>query len=177
MALQSSQPDNKNFLSPIGFQFSIQKLPHVNYFCTTATIPEVNIGTIDQLDTPFIRLPEPGDKLDFGELNLRFRIDEDMKNYQEIFDWLISLGYPDNFEQRAIHRRANPQNVSSETIFSDASLIIMTNQYRPNIEVKFVDMFPLNLTSVEFNVEQTDIEYLSADVSFRYRSYSINTIT
>ena len=176
MAVQPSQPDNKNFLSPIGFRFTVQKLPHVNYFCTSASVPAITMGQIDSLDTPFIKLPMPGDKMTFDPLDLAFRIDEDLKNYREIYDWLISLGYPDNFAQHARFQRANAQNAGSDTYFSDASLIIMTNQYKPNIEVKFTDLYPISLSSVEFNIEANDVTYLNAQVSFVYRKYELITI-
>lgn len=173
----ATQPSNQNFLSPIGFQFTIQKLPNVNYFCTAAAIPEMTMGTIDTLDTPFSKLPQPGDKIRFGELSLRFRIDEDLKNFQEIYDWIIAIGYPDNFDQRAPFLRANPKAGATDTVFSDASMIVLTNQYKPNVEVKFIDLYPISLSSVEFNVEQSDIEYLSADVTFTYRRYVLSTIS
>jgi hypothetical protein len=176
MSARSTEPENKNFLSPIGFQFTIQRLPHVNYFCTSALIPDVALGQI-AVETPFVRMPQAGDKLDFGSLNLRFRIDEDMKNYKEIYDWIISLGYPDNFDQRPPHMRTNPQNRDGKTVFSDASLIITTNQYKPNVEVKFTDLYPVSLSSLEFNIESTDVDYLQGDVMFQYRKYDLNTIT
>lgn len=176
MSVQLSEPDNKNFLNPIAFQFAIQKLPHVNYFCTSATLPTISMGQIDTLDNPFIKLPMPGDKLIFDPLNLVFRVDEDMKNYREIYDWVISLGYPDNFGQHPEFQRTNAANRSNDTYFSDASLIIMTNQYKPNIEVKFTDLYPISLSSVDFNIEQDDINYLNADVTFAYRKYELLTI-
>ena len=50
----------------------------------------------------FIRIPVPGDKLAFSLLS--FSIDEDMKNFKEIYDWLIGLGYPDNFERNRVYK-------------------------------------------------------------------------
>ena len=96
-SLQRTMPENLSFLSPTGFKFAIQKLPHVNYFCTSADIPDITLGQVDQ-ENLFIRIPVPGDKLAFSPLNLSFAIDEDMKNFKEIYDWLIGLGYPDNFQ-------------------------------------------------------------------------------
>jgi hypothetical protein len=174
MSQRTTEPDNKNFLSPIGFQFSLQKLPHVNYFCTTASVPDMSLSTVDTLNTPFSLTPEPGDKITFGDLTLNFRIDEDLKNYREIYDWMTSIGYPDNFGQRVGLQRAS--FTEGETMFSDASLIIMTNQYKPNIEVKFIDMFPNTLSSLEFNIDQADVEYLQGEVSFKYRKYNLTTI-
>lgn len=165
----ATNPDNKNFLSPIGFQFAIQRLPHVNYFCTSASIPEVSMGEAE-IQNPFIKLPKPGEKLSFGQLNLRFRVDEDMKNFQEIFDWLVGLGYPDNFDQRA-------NLIAGSHIYSDASLLITTNQYKPNIDITFIDLHPTSLSAVEFNIEQGDVDYLNADVSFAYRRYKLTTVS
>jgi hypothetical protein len=175
MALQGSQPDNKSFLSPIGFKFVIKKLPHVNYFCTSAGIPDISMGQIDTVENTFIKLPVPGDKLRFGLMTVRFRVDEDMKNFQEIYDWMIGLGYPDNFSQSSALRTGNGLLPQGE-VYSDGSLIITTASFTPNIEVKFIDMYPVSLTSLDFNLEQSDIEYLSADVSFAYRKYELTTL-
>mgnify|MGYP000008788275 FL=1 len=175
MALQGSQPDNKSFLSPIGFKFAIKRLPHVNYFCTSAELPDITMGQIDTVENTFIKLPVPGDKLSFGLLNLRFRVDEDMKNFQEIYDWLIGLGYPDNFTQSAALRASNGIQRQGET-YSDGTLIITTSNFQPNIEVTFLDMYPVSLSSVTFNIEQSDVEYLQADVNFAYRKYDLTTI-
>jgi len=173
MALQGSQPSNKSFLSPIGFKFSIKRLPHVNYFCTSAELPDITLGQVDTVENTFIKLPVPGDKLVFSALNLRFRVDEDMNNFREIYDWLIGLGYPDNFDQSLAIRTGI--QAQGET-YSDGSLIITTSNFQPNIEVKFIDMYPVSLSAVSFNIEQTDVDYLQADVNFAYRKYELTTI-
>jgi hypothetical protein len=174
MAEQASQPDNKSFLSPIGFQFSIKRLPHVNYFCTSAELPDITLGQVDTVENTFIKLPVPGDKLTFGALSLRFRVDEDMKNFREIYDWLMGLGFPDNFQQYQTIRSAGIQQQGE--VYSDGSLIITTAAFQPNIEVKFVDMYPVSLSSLSFDIEGTDVEYLQADVNFAYRKYELTTI-
>jgi len=173
MAIQSTQPDNKSFLSPIGFRFACKRLPHVNYFCTSATIPDITLGETSSVDNPFIKLPVPGDKLTFGRLDLTFRVDEDMKNFQEIYNWLVALGYPDNFQQRGAIGRTQ---VSTGDVYSDGSLMVMTGNMTPNIEISFLDLYPASLSSLEFDIENTDIEYLKATVSFAYRKYDIKTL-
>ena len=164
-----TEPSNKSLLSPVGFKFAIQKLPHVNYFCTSASIPDMALGRIDTVTNPFNKLPIAGDKMEFSDLSLKFKVDEDMKNYREIFDWMVGLGFPDSYDQRKAVNKNQP--------YSDASLIIMTAQYQPNIEVKFIDLYPTNLASLEFDISGTDIEYLTGDVTFTYRSYEINSIS
>jgi len=176
MALQPTQPDNMSYLSPTGFRFQIQKIPHVNYFCTAANIPDLSMGQLES-DNTFIRLPIPGDKLTFGQLDLTFQVDEDMKNFREIYDWMTALGYPDNFQQRAnIQRTLQANKNSTDRQYSDASLIITTAQYKPNIDIKFIDAYPINLGALEFNTTSSDIEYLQGQVSFAYRKYELTTI-
>lgn len=172
MSEQASVPTNKSFLSPIGFRFSMQRLPHVNYFCTQASIPDVSLGQTE-INNPFIKIPQPGDKLVYSPLEVVFRVDEDMKNYQEIYDWMQALGYPDNFAQRRAIARTQ---TSVGEVFSDGSLVITTAAYRPNIEIKFVDLFPISLSTLTFSVEGTEIEYLQASASFAYRKYDLTML-
>lgn len=177
MAVQRSNPDNKNYLSPIGFKFTLQRLPHVAYFATKASIPEITLGQIDTIDNTFIKLPVPGDKLSFGLVDISFKIDEDMRNFREIYDWMIALGYPDNFQQRAdlINKKTQAVQPQGE-VYSDGSLIITTNSYVPNIELKFVDMYPVVLSAPTFDIEGTGIETMEASVSFAYRKYVLTDI-
>jgi hypothetical protein len=172
MSAISSQPLNKNFLSPIGFIFNINRLTHVNYFCVAASIPGITLGALE-FDTPFVKIPMPGDKLTYEPLNVRFKIDEDLKNYSEIFNWMVGLGYPESFEQRYPQFRTP----STTNEYSDASLIVLATNNKPVLEIKFKDVFPIALSSLEFNTEQTTVEYLGAETTFAYKSYSLTPIT
>ena len=88
-------PKNKNFLSPVGFKFIMSRTPNVDYFCQSASIPEVSIGT-REISTPVKDYTVPGDKMTFGDLNLRFLVNEDLDNYFEIYKWLKGLTNPMN---------------------------------------------------------------------------------
>lgn len=171
--LNQTDIENKSFLSPVGFKFVINKLPHVSYFCTSTNIPDMTLGQIDTVDNTFIKLPVPGDKLTFGLLTVRFRIDEDLENFLEVYNWMIGLGYPDNFQQRAdISQGIQTQG----DVYSDGTLIITTSSYKPNMEVKFVDLYPVSLNVPEFNIEETNIVPMVGDATFAYRKYELTKI-
>ena len=86
MATRPSQIDNRNFLAPVGFKFNLKRSPGVAYFCNSANIPDLNLGVANQPN--YLRdIPVPGDKIDFGDLNIRFLVDEDLTNYMEIQKW------------------------------------------------------------------------------------------
>ena len=88
---------NRNFLSPTGFKFTLQRSPKVAYFCNQANIPSLDLGVAIQ-PTYLKDIPTPGDKIDFGDLNIRFLVDEDLGNYMELQKWIRGLGFPESLE-------------------------------------------------------------------------------
>ena len=69
----SKQLSNRNFLSPVGFKFSVTKLPKVDFFSNTAEIPGINLGVAMQ-PTYLKDIPVPGDKLTYDDFSLNFFI-------------------------------------------------------------------------------------------------------
>ena len=66
---------NRNFLSPVGFKFGLKRAPGVAFFCNQANIPDLTLGIAEQ-PTYLKTIPVPGDKIEFGDLNLRFENDK-----------------------------------------------------------------------------------------------------
>lgn len=171
MSATTRQPTNRNFLSPLGFKFILLKAPAVEYFIQSINIPSLALGTAN-VPTPFVRMPFAGDHLEFGELSVSFKIDEDMKNYLEIYNWMKGLGFPDNFNQY----KAIDSTTTNDGIYSDATLVILTSSKNPNMEIRFKNMFPVNLDPVQFDTTQTDVEYVSTTATFKYQSFDIITL-
>ena len=82
--------ENRNFLSPVGFKFGLKRSPAVAFFCNEANIPSIDLGIAEQ-PSYLKNIPVPGDKIQFGDLSLRFLVDEDLKNYMEIQNWIRGL--------------------------------------------------------------------------------------
>ena len=60
-----NQISNRNFLSPVGFNFILAKEPKVSFFCNSARIPEISLGTAIQ--PSYLKdVDVPGDKLTYG---------------------------------------------------------------------------------------------------------------
>ena len=99
-----TQIENRNFLAPVGFKFNLQRSPGVAYFCNQANIPDISLGVANQAN--YLRdIPTPGDKMDFGDLSLRFLVDEDLKNYMEIQKWMRGLGFPESKSLISLRKR------------------------------------------------------------------------
>ena len=168
--------ENRNFLSPVGFKFSLKRAPGVAFFCNQANIPSMDLGIAEQ--PSYLRnIPVPGDKIQFGDLTLRFLVDEDLVNYMELQRWIRGLGYPESMEEfRKLEGEAVlPGNFgqAGDNIYSDGTLQILSSNLVPSFQVVFNDMFPYNLSTVTFDATDTDIEYFTADVSFKYTIYNL----
>jgi hypothetical protein len=173
----ANQIQNRNFLSPVGFKFTLAKEPKVNFFCNSARIPEITL-TVLQQPTYLKDIDVPGGKLQYGDLNLRFLVDEDLVNYMAIHNWLTGLGFPEttqDYRDLLTNEDDLTQPLDTKRAFSDGSLYILDSNYNTNAIVKFKDLFPTSLTSLEFDSTQTDIQYFTAEVSFKYTVYNITT--
>ena len=170
-----TQIENRNFLAPIGFKFNLQRSPGVAYFCNQANIPDISLGVAQQPN--YLRdIPTPGDKMDFGDLSLRFLVDEDLKNYMEIHNWIRALGTPSDFTERKEWNESNrSDNRSKErnTKWSDATLQVLNNNNLVNFDVVFQSVFPVSLSTLPFDVTGTDNDYFTATATFRYTLYEV----
>lgn len=173
MAILNNDPTNKNFLSPLGFRFSIKRAPHVNYFVQSVSIPNITLGSTS-LPTPFSRIPIAGDHLLFGPFNVTFKVDEDLKNYLEIYDWLIKVGFPDSFDQ---YRALDNTNATNDAgTYSDLTLLILSSSKNPTYEITFLDAYPTSLTDITFDTRVPDVDYVECTATFDYRKFKITAV-
>ena len=167
-----NQIQNRNFLSPVGFKFTLARYPKVSFFVTSARLPEITLGTAIQ--PSYLKdLDVPGEKLIYGDFNLRFYVDESMENYMTVHNWLTGLGFPETAQQYRDLITNDDAIKDPKEAFSDGTLRILNSNYRDTALVKFKDLFPVSLSSLEFESSDTDINYFTADVTFKYTVYNI----
>lgn len=171
MAALDNQPTNVNFLAPTNFRFFIKKLPNVNFFIQKVTIPGISLGTVFQ-PNPLVRIPHPGTELDFGTLKISFIVDEDIRNYTEIYTWLTGLGFPENSSQ--YKTLADQPNYTGDGVVSDVSVNVLNSAKNPNFEFVFRDAFPIEVGELNFSTTETGIDYITADATFEYTLFTIN---
>ena len=172
---------NRNFLSPVGFKFALKRSPAVAFFCNEANIPSMDLGVAEQ-PTYLKNIPVPGDKIQFGDLSLRFLVDEDLKNFMEIQNWIRGLGFPESLKEfvdleNEAEMASNFGNNAGHDIYSDGTLQVLSSNLVPKFQVVFSDLFPYSLSTVTFDATDTDIEYFTADVSFKYTLYQITDLS
>lgn len=166
------QPSNTNFLSQLGFRLIISRLPEIEYFLQKISLPGLSLPAAMR-STPFSSpLPYPGDIV-FNDLTLTFKVDEEMKNYLSIWSWMIALGFPENFDQyrKIALKNIELQGFEEGMVTSNMRLMILNNKHNPNYEVNFVSCWPTQLSDLTFSSTDTSVNYLTADVTFKYHYY------
>ena len=171
---------NRNYMSPVGFKLILTKTPKVDFLCQSANIPQISMGTAVQ-PTYLKDIPVPGDKVLYDDLTVRFLVDEKMENYLAIYKWITGLGYPESIGQFKQLRKDDIRTNASASVegdpryfeFSDATLQILSSNYKPSVLVNFKDAFPISLSTLEFDVSQRDYSFFTASVTFKYTIFDI----
>ena len=171
-----NQIQNRNFLSGVAFKFNLSKFPKVDFFSNSARIPELSLELAQQ-SSYLKNIAVPGERLTFGDFTLRFLVDENMENYLAVYGWLKGLGFPETTQQfRDVTTDSKGQRDPKEA-FCDGTLRILNSNYREVGKVKFNDLFPTSLTSLDFDATATDVQYLTAEATFKYTIYDLeNTV-
>ena len=135
---------------------------------------ECQVGSLPGVSQANIRLPNVNNyinvhasKLDYDPLTITFKVDEDLNNYLEIYSWLIGITAPQQFEQfQFFQSRHNFYKKNGYVTALDASLIQLTQAYNPNVEIVYVNLQPVSLGSLDFDLKMNEI--ITASASFVY---------
>ena len=166
------QLTNRNFLSPIGFLFILDKARKVSFLCQKAEIPTVELGQVEIPTRGLVPIPVEGN-MRYSEFSMEFIVDEDLRNYMQIHNWMRALGTPQEFKERRVWLDKYADSPSEDPRFSDATLQVLNNNNFANFDVVFKDMFPVSLSSLPFDVTGGDNDYFTATTTFRYTLYEI----
>ena len=147
---------SKNFLNPTAFVLILDNLkyPNAEFTVQTMILPDITVTGVPYA-TPSRNITMAADKIEYGSFEVSFLVDEDLTNYKEIHDWLYG-------------------QVDLQTAqFRDITLSILSSANNVNKEIKFVDAHPITLSALPFDITTTDVEYLTAVVSFEYNYFQI----
>ena len=195
----TSQPTVLDYASQTQWRLAFNRVPKTTWFCTTANVPGITLGEA-QYATPMSDMFIAGDKLTFETLNITFIVDEELQNYRELWERITGIGSPvkhtqwsdvlskgdgltTTFSAIGTDDQLDPRTSSvmqggtstESNLYSDSTLIVYNSKNIPKVEVKFKNMFPTSLSSLEYSQESSDVEYFKASASFRYLYYEFVT--
>ena len=143
-------------------------------FSTTSTAIGCIANCASQQPNPFVSIPIAGDHIQFEDLEFTFKVDEDFKNWIELFKWMNGLGYPEEHSEYK-ELAANPR-WSGEGLVTDISVISTTNIKNPNIDIVFREATPISLSGFSYDTTSSSVEYVTATARFKYIKFDINSL-
>lgn len=159
----ANQPDNNNLAEINAFKLVIGKIPETTYFCQSANLPGISISEVPQ-QTIFNPVLFPGGKVEHETFSAKFVVSENLTNWLEIYRWIRSCSTYKDFNEVV-----NPD----KSLVSDATLFILNSKNNLNYTVKFYNLFPKTLTSIEFDYADTELSTLISSVDFAFSYYDI----
>jgi len=156
------QLQNRNLLAPIGFQLKLEIFRGVDFFCQSVNLPDIQMP-VTEVPTRFRAYPVvPGGGVTYGDLSVRFLVDEEMVNYKAIHNWIRDNGNADQMETGEDY----PQ-------YSSAQLHILSSNFNYNHIIDYENIFPYSLTQIDFDASDTGGDYFMAAASFKFQNYTI----
>lgn len=157
-----SQPKNRNFLAPSGFKLNLEIFAGVDFFCQQVSIPGIDVPNAE-LPTRYRNIPVAASGgLRYEDLQVTFIVDEDLENYLTIWNWI------------QINNLGEHLDVKKDPEYSAAELLILNSNFQAKNIVGFEDLFPVSLSSLNFDVKDTEVDYLTATATFKFVRYYFN---
>tara|TARA_R100001015_G_C4628210_1_gene188257 strand:+ start:264 stop:896 length:633 start_codon:yes stop_codon:yes gene_type:complete len=163
------QPDTNNFLNTSYFKLVLGRLPTMTYMCQTVNLPGISIGVADQFTALGLRQKRAGDTYNFDDLTVSFLVDENMDNWTEMFNWMISIA---DYESN-IPIGKGGDVIDEGDHFSDARILITNSAFKAKKEIILKDIIPTNLSGVEFSSVESDSIPTIATATFAFTSMRI----
>lgn len=173
-------PANKDLLQSTKFQLVFDRMPTTTYFCQNANFPGISLTEIPR-PTPFVDLYIPGEKAVYDTFNITFLVDEDLRAWTEIHDWIRGITFPTDFKEYIDLQRQSAGSYlrganKNQPQYAGAVLTLFTNKNNPNFRIKFVDIFPTSLSTIIFDTQNSAENVVVADATFRFSYYDYERV-
>lgn len=171
------QPDTNNYLATNYFKLEITRLPLLTYYCQSVNLPSLSLSPAEQGTSTGTTVKWVGGRYTWEELNVSFLVDEDMKNWMEVFDWMEEIAIMTDVKNTMNSNIPGRPGGQITDYFSNAQLAITNSSYKPKLLVNLVDIFPISISGIPFNSLSTDNDPVVATATFAYTYYNINRLT
>ena len=154
MTSLTDQPKNINPLADVQFRFDVAAIPKTSFFIQTVNLPSITLEGAPVAVPQLQNFTRHTGIITYEPLNVTFMIDEYLKNWQEVFEWMTS----------------------KENKYTSAVLTILSSAMNATMEFHFKDIFPTSLSEVSFDSTTTDPVYQVATVTFNFTEYKIKNL-
>jgi len=161
---------NFNYLQPTGFKLVIDRknYPNLEFFCQDFTHAGVIMNTADLGYKKISAIPFIGDKLTYNEMLANIILDEDMKSYIEMHNWMRR-----NLDTDNVTALDRIRNATAVPTVSDITLSILNSSNNTVAQIIYRDSIPTALTDIQFQATSGAESFLTFGASFRFTYFDI----
>ena len=163
-------PENTSLLQSRKFTFAIPTLPFIRYFGQSISIPAVSTSA-PMVPSPLSDMYRHGDKLVYDRLTITAILDEDLRVWEETYNWMLALTAPKEFPQ--YWRNTNGRMLA----YHDTVLTFNNNANIPNMRLKFLYCHPVSISAIQFNTTDSADVIMTCDFTFQYDRFEFERLT
>ena len=154
--------DYTNNAIPTSFNMAIKDIQGVVFNLTNYTHPSVSLGQA-QLSHKDASFKLPSNVITYDDLNLSFIVDEQLKNYLEVYSWML---------------RCKPLVGSPKLIHElrDITVYVLDSHKQPVLKFTYKDAFPTNLGALAYATNVSDTDVLTCDTTLAYQSFAVERV-
>lgn len=160
------QPSGTNLTYPQNFLFKLRRYPNISYFVQEIRLPDQGAEPKEYPSMIGPNLKQPSSVPGYSELTISFLIDENLTNYYNILTWMR--------EGSAYSDFSNVKPIKD--IYDEAYLMFLTNKKVPYRRIIFQDIFPTELSSLEFSYADTENTPLNATCKFAVSQFTVESL-
>ena len=186
------QPTVFDYSQSNQFKINIPIFPLTEWFVVSCNVPGVTMGQ-GVVPTPLLDVPFIGDKLTYAQFNMTFMVDEQLKNYNELHDWLVNMAAPQKSSQfgartsdyvirpsQSTKFYRDGQEVTGSTsdrdLYCDLELYILSSKIIPVAMITMQEAFPVTISALDYTQQDADTSYVQCNVSFAFMLYTIEAV-
>lgn len=157
----------ENYLQPTGFKIILNRKHYktTEYMITSVNHPDV---TLPGIEVPYrsINTHVSGDRLVFGEVSFEMIIDEDMTNYNEMYNILKDTVQ----EQDQIRTK---RTVDQKPLDFDITLLTLTSHNNANKKIVYRDARLTSLGAVQLVSATPEVQYITVPLTFEFSYFDV----
>jgi hypothetical protein len=140
------------------FIFDSPELKNLSFHCQTVSIPSISLPVVEM---PYHQMTAQvsGDRVSFDPFTATFLVDENLKNFNLIFQWIMKQA----MEQTIIKR--------------DLSLFLYNNSNNHSHTIRFVGSIPTSLSPVNLASNLSGSNVMASDISFSFDYFYFESTT
>ena len=155
-----------NNLQSNSFSMTIDRIPQTIFRVTKCSVPSIQIPA-PEVPHPSASQYFPGSVTEFDSLVIEFLVDENLQNYEEMFNWITQQRYLSD---------VTPNLDGGPPLVSDGAIITLNNNSIPNKVFSFKNLFPISLGSLSFDTTVSEPTSMMCEAEFRFSYFLINSL-